>query len=212
VHGNVPVGGIEDVPVAGGELAQERQYEVSQVAGQRHAAQRTPTQETVALGQVRLAEDDRLEQGGQLIRIHLVVAVHLDDQLGATLKGTAYAGRHRRRDTAIAFVADDLDAFVSPGNGSGDDVLLGAVVHHDDIVDKRRNAAQHCRKLICHIEAGDDDRDSLTVQHVGSTIPHRSRSAGRSIALSARSAAIIAAACLHLQRSPRMCQLLSQSG
>ena len=164
--GDVAVGRVEDVPVAGGNLGQEAQSHVAEAADERHLSQGLEVAEAVALGVIGLAAHERDQQAGQVTRVHLPVAVHFDDDLRAEFERLAEAGHHCAADAAILFVADEEHASIPTGGlfhqfgGS----VGGGVVHHDDVTDEVGQARKRRLDLALNAIGRDDGRDVVITE------------------------------------------------
>ena len=164
--GDVAVGRVENVPVAGGGFGQEAQSHVAEAADERHLLQGGEVAEAVALGVIGLAADERGQQAGQVTRVHLPVAVYFDDDLRAELERLAEARHHRAADAAILFVADENHASILTGGlfHQFGGPVGGGVVHHDDVADEVGQAVDDRLDLALDAIGRDDGRDVVTTE------------------------------------------------
>src|SRR5690606_41083755 len=100
------------VPVTAGQLGHERQYRVPDDAYRRHASDLRQVEETVALGIVRVAGKDRRDKRRKQGRIHLAVAIQLDDHVRALGDRGRVAGHDRSADAEVHLLAKHPYAWI----------------------------------------------------------------------------------------------------
>ena len=137
---------VGDVPVARGDLRQHREDRVPEEARLRDQLPRLAGGEAVRLRVVELAARDRLDERRQVLRIHLVVAVHHDDDVEPVGHRPAVAGDGRRADAAPALVREHLHPRVAELERALARAVGGAVVDDEDPVDERRDARRASRR------------------------------------------------------------------
>ena len=99
------------------------------------------------------------------MRIHLVVAVHHDDDVKPVGEGPAVAGDGRGADTAPALVREHLDARVAELERPFPRAVGGAVVDDEDPVDERRDSAERRGDQRLLVVRGHDDPHALALEH-----------------------------------------------
>ena len=152
------VGGIENVPIAAGELGEKRQAGIAEQPGDGHRLQVTRGMETVALGVVGLAGEQGTHQRRQQFGGHLAVAVDLDDDFHAVGQRLAIALDHGTADAAVVRVAQDCHPRVRAALGDMRAGLLRTGVI--DAVDPGNLAADpgdDAKHAVAHAVAGNDD-------------------------------------------------------
>jgi len=103
------------MPVAGGDLGQKRKKSVAEIAHFGNSVVCLPGNQAVALGIVNTPPSYRVEQGRQIVRIHLAVAVHLDGHIETVVPRPFQAGGHCPAHPLIGPMANQFDvAFFSP--------------------------------------------------------------------------------------------------
>ena len=103
------------MPVAGGDLRQQREHRVAEVAVLRDQLPRLPGEEAVRLRVVDLAAGDRRGDRLEVGRVHLVVGRHHAGDVDPLLDRALVAGDDRGADALVLRVHDDLDAWVGRG-------------------------------------------------------------------------------------------------
>lgn len=163
--GEIPVGRVEDVPVAGCELGQEGQHDVPGEPSFGHARQVAPVNEAIALREIRGAGGDRLEQAAHHRRVHLAVAVDLDDDVGADRQRVPEAGLHRAPQAPVLGVSQDGHPLPARRRDGLRDLVVRTVVDDDDLIDEARHALDDGRKVASDIETWHDDDDAMIAEH-----------------------------------------------
>ena len=107
------VGRVHHVPVAARNLVDERKHRVAGEARRRHLRDVLEAEEAVALGVVGLAPEERAHERGNACRIHLSVAVELDEDIHALLHRGGVAAHCRAAHAEVALVADHPHAGIS---------------------------------------------------------------------------------------------------
>ena len=156
------------MPVAGGDLGEQRKERIAQVADSRRLLPRDAAGEPVAFAVVGLAVGDGLEDLGQLLGVHLAVAGHDRHDLHLRLQRRLVAGGDGLAYTATGFVADELDAVASVPGPVLDDLggLVGAaVVDHEDAVDELGHGGQHAFDLPLLVVSRDHDPNPAALEH-----------------------------------------------
>ena len=97
------------MPVAGGDLGEQRKERIAQVADSRRLLPRDAAGEPVAFAVVGLAVGDGLEDLGQLLGVHLAVAGHDRHDLHLRLEGRLVAGGDGFAHAAVDLMTDQLD-------------------------------------------------------------------------------------------------------
>ena len=83
---------------------------IAEQAHRRHALQRFGPVEAIALGVVRFAREHRRNELRQQCRVHLPVAIQLDDDVRTGRHRVPVTGHHRPADATIGLMEDDLQA------------------------------------------------------------------------------------------------------
>src|SRR5205807_2993222 len=143
VDRGVAVRRIEDVPVPGRELREERQSGVADASPAGHRAKLTLVEEAIAFGVVGRAGHDRRDEREQMFGIHLSIGIHLRDDLGAEGYSTLVAAHHGCADALVLFMLDEGHARVLQITHDIAGAVWAAVVHDDDLPDERREAGDH---------------------------------------------------------------------
>ena len=189
---------VGDVPVAGGDLRQQREDRVAEVARARDQLPGLTGDEAVRLRVVDLAARDRLDEREQVGRIHLVVGRHHADDVEPVLERALVAGDDRGADAAVPLARDELDARVGRRAHGLGGAVGGGVVDDEDPVDELRDPGERRPDQPLLVVGGDDDRDALAVDHalggagaareerVGEERRDRSRAGARSARRSGR--------------------------
>ena len=163
--GEVAVGRVEDVPVAGGELGQEGQHHVSGEPPQGHARQVAPVDEPVALGEIRGARGDGLEQAAHHRRVHLAVTVDLHDDVRADREGAPEPRLHGARQAEVLGVPQDGHPPPSRLRDGLCDIVVRTVIDDDDLIDEARHAFDDGREVAPDVEARHDDDNAVIAEH-----------------------------------------------
>ena len=157
--------GVGDVPVAGGDLRQEGENGVTEIARARDQIPRLSGRQSVRLRIIELAarngRDERLEVCG----VHLVVRGHHADDVDTVRERALVAGDDRSTDAAVAVVRHDLDAGVALAMRALDRRVARAVVDDVDRGRRRRECRRASRDQLFLVVRGHDDRDALAVDH-----------------------------------------------
>ena len=155
------------MPVPGGQLGEKRQGEVAEQSRQGHLLQGAGVQEAIRFGVVVAVVHQRREQHLHARRVHLAVAVDLDDDVRPLLEGALHAGDRGATDAAALRVADHLDARIAHGFRGGRGAIGAAIVDHDDEIDERRHAAQHVADVQRFVQSRHDGGNTLSLIHHG---------------------------------------------
>jgi hypothetical protein len=147
------------VPIAGRQFGPKREDDVPEAAGRRHRDQRLAAAEAVAFAVVGAAFEERRQQAGKSAGIHLLIAVHLDQDVRAELERAEIARLHRPAHAAVLLVDHQVDAGVGGGLDLGAGVVGAAVIDEHDGVDEGRDPRDDRSHVGRHIAAGDDDGD-----------------------------------------------------
>ena len=153
------------MPVAGGDLRQQREHRVAEVAVARDHLPRLAGEEPVRLGVVDVAARDRAGQHLEVVGVHLRVARHHGGDVDLVVARLLVAGDDRAADAEVALVLDQLDARVGQRAHRLDGAVGGAVVDDVDAVDELRDPADRLRDQLLLVVRGDDDRHALAFQH-----------------------------------------------
>jgi hypothetical protein len=104
---------VGDVPVAGGDLRQQREHRVAEVARAGNQLPGAPCEEPVRLRVVDLAPCHRGGDRLEVARVHLVVAGHDGRDVDPIRERTPVPGQDRGADSLVPFVRDHLDALAA---------------------------------------------------------------------------------------------------
>ena len=130
-------------------------------------------EEPVALREIGVPHDDGLEQGRKISWVHLPVTVHLDDDVGPLFESAPEAGHHRSGEAPVCPVPEELDP---GGGGAGIDgpreIVRGAVVHDDDMIDEGGQTPKHRRERGAS-EARHNHHHPMVFEHPRPTIDKR---------------------------------------
>ena len=140
--------------------------EPAQAAAERDDA-RVLVREAIAFDVVGFAARDRRGERGEIARIHLAVAGHHDERVARIAWGLqrgAIAGRDRRADAAIFFVADGDDARIGRVARALEGAVVARVVDHEDAIDFSRERREHAAEARGLAKGWDDDEDA---RHAG---------------------------------------------
>ena len=158
MQGRIAVGGVEQVPVAGGDLVEERQHGVAEQADGGHGLDLLQVEEAVALGVVGFAGQNGRHEVGHHARVHLPVAVDLDHDVHAIVQRGHVTGNDCRPHTSIDLVADDLHPRVDAvGFNQIARAFRAAVVHHIHRCYLGADAGQHVQNVSRDLVGRDDD-------------------------------------------------------
>jgi hypothetical protein len=164
----IAVGGIEYVPVAGGQLGRKTEQGVPQHPHRRHGGQVADRGEAIALGIVGLAQQDGRHQLGRIGQVHLVVAIHLDQHLRAAPDGLGIAGQRGTADALILLQANNHDTGVGGVGLYEVTGLFGArIIDADDAFDPGRRFRDHPQDVVAHLVAGHNQPDACAVKRQG---------------------------------------------
>ena len=155
---------VGHLPVAGRDLREEGEDGVAEVAVARDQLPGLAGEEAVGLGVVALAGGDALDQGGEVVGIHLVVRGHDARDVDRVVARVLVAGDDGGADAGVHLVPEHLDARVGLG-GATHGRVLGAVVDDDDPVDERGDAAHGLGHELLLVVGRDDDGDGLPLVH-----------------------------------------------
>ena len=100
------------MPVAGGDLRQQREHRVAEVAVARDHLPRLAGEEPVRLRVVDVAARDRAGEHLEVVRVHLRVGRHHRGDVDPVVARLLVAGDDRAADAEVALVLDQLDARV----------------------------------------------------------------------------------------------------
>jgi hypothetical protein len=168
---------VGHVPVAGGDLGEEREDGVPEVAVPRHQLPGAPAEEPVRLRVLDLAPDDRPDDLPELGRVHLVVAGHHGGHVDPLRDRPAIAADDGGPDAAVAVVLDHLDPRVAGRAGARRGRVARSVVDHEDAVDERRDPRQRRPDQLLLVVRGHDDGDCLPVDQSANLTRSRTQTA-----------------------------------
>src|SRR5205823_11380674 len=106
------VGRIEAVPITGSGLRQETEAKIAEAPQRRHCADCRQVTKPISLRVVGFTCQERLHQGWHERHRHLAVAVNLHDDVGLEIERLSQAGHHRRADSAVALMSDQMNAWI----------------------------------------------------------------------------------------------------
>ena len=119
----------------------------------------------VRLRVLDLAARHRVDDGGEIVRIHLVVRRHDAGDVDLLVERASVAGDDRGPHALVTVVLDQLDAPVDePPDGVPCPVLRG-VVDDDDAIDEFGDAGERRPDQRLLVVSGNHDRDGLPLQH-----------------------------------------------
>ena len=127
------------MPVARGDLRQQREHGVAEVAAARDQLPGAAADQPVRLRVVDLAAHDRPEDPLELVGVHLVVARHHRRHVDPLGERPLVAGDDRRADAAVALVDDHLDRGSATARAPLGGRVARGVVDDDDPVDEVRD-------------------------------------------------------------------------
>ena len=156
---------VGDMPIARGDLRQQREHRVAEVAAVRDQRPRLARDQPVRLRVVDLASRDRRDEADELGGVHLVVTRHHArhvDQLRARAK---VAGHDRCTDTTVPLVDDHLDTRIADGSCPCDGLVGRGVVDDDDPIDEVRDPSHGLGDEVLLLVRGNDDGDTLALDH-----------------------------------------------
>ena len=166
--GGVAVGGVEHVPVAGRKLGEERERRVPHQAGSRHGAHVLDIVEAIALHVVGAALGDGGNEVRDQRRVHLPVAIQLQDHLRPRRQRLLVAGEHRAAHALVGLVLHHRHTWVRAFRQHQRACRFGAgIVDHPDLRHLRPDAGQHAQYVPPHAEARDHHG-----HHGGEGVPH----------------------------------------
>src|ERR1041385_5164809 len=194
MDGGVAVGRIENIPLAARRLDEKRETRVAHAPAERHAPERGGVVKAVALGVVGPPGDERLDQMGQILRVHLAVGVHLDADVRAVGERLLVAGDGRGSDAAVLLTTQQTDAPVAHGADFRSGLVGTRIVYGVDRVDPRRNSREH---------ALDRFRRAVGRNHDGDLQSLNAHGRCSRTALGAGTAAVEAARCGSNRRSAK---------
>jgi len=162
--GGVAVLRVHHLPVAGRDLGEESEDGVADEPPGAHALAVRGGEEAVADGVVAPAVDDGVEEHGEDLGVHLVVACHDCRHLDAVGEGCLVPGDDGGADTLVDVVADGDDSPVADGGLL--DVPPGgifrAVIDDVDFLDKFRDGGEGLLDQGLLVVGRDDDCDAET--------------------------------------------------
>ena len=165
VDGRVTVLGVEQVPVPGRGLGEERQHDVAEHAVPRHALEGADCIEAVGLGELRHAVGDRVEEGRQEVRIHLGVASHHHRHVRPELEGSAMPGQDRATDALVLGELDHLEPWLLGRASRLGRLVRARVVDDEHVVDQRRGRGHDRGHEALLVVRGHDDGDPKVSVH-----------------------------------------------
>ncbi len=121
--------------------------------------------EAVPLGVVGAAEGDGGGEGDEVVGVHLGIARHHRDELGAARQRAAVARRDGRPDAAVQRVTDGLHPRVVAAGEVRGGVVGARVVNYDNTVDHRGHRRDHAEHTAPRVVRGDHDGELLSVEH-----------------------------------------------
>ncbi len=161
MDGGVAVGRIEHLPVPGRSLGHEGQQQVAQPSHRGHAADVGQVPEAVALGVVGVAVGDGRDEVHQQCRVHLPVAIDLDQNVHAIGDRRAVTGLDGAADAAVVRMEQHGDARVVRFGLDQPAAAVGAGVV--DAVDRRHllvDRSQHRQHVAGYPVAGNHHGDA----------------------------------------------------
>ena len=170
---------VGDVPVARGDLREQAENRIPDVAVARDQLPGAAGEEPVRLRVVELVANDRQRERLELVRVHLIVARHHGGRIHPRGQRALVARDDRGADTAVALVDDHLDArVVDRPRAIGRRVGRG-VVDDEDPVDEPRDPLQRGRDQPLLVVGRDDDGDGLSFEHRRSFALQKKRTRSR---------------------------------
>ena len=159
---------IGHMPVARGDLGEQRQDGVAEEADLRDLAEGLAGDEPVALGVVGLVVDHRVEDGGQVGGVHLAVAGHHDGDVVVVVARVFVAAGDGAAHALVYRMLDEVHAARGEARVRAHD-LAGAVaalvVDDDDEIDELRHGVDDTGDLRLFVVRGHDDGDALLAVH-----------------------------------------------
>ena len=153
------------MPVPGGDLRQEREHGVAQIASARDDLPGLARDEAVGLRVLHVASRDGADEPRQLRRIHLVVGRHHAGHVDALFESAPVAGHDRRAHARVLAVGDHLDPCVVHGARLCRGPVPRAVVDDVDAIDEVRDPAQGLHDQALLVVRGHDDGHALALEH-----------------------------------------------
>ncbi len=158
-QGQEAVGGIETIPVAGGGFGEKTEGHVANPADEGHAAEGEKIAEAVALGEIGLPGDEWRDQGGDVFRRHLPIAIELDNDLGAEFESLLVAAEHGSTHTPVVGMGDRVNPRIAAG-GLAQDLggsIRRGIVDDDDVPNVSGDRVQNRAQLALDAVGRDDD-------------------------------------------------------
>jgi len=145
-----------------------RQEDVPQQAVLRHLVKSTGRrEEAVALGRVIASLDEGVQQRVKVIRRHLIVAIHRDDDVVALVDRFAVTIDNGAALALIPLMPDQYDTRIALGNllYTRDCAVGTGVVGHDDGIDVLRHAGQSQPDKLFFVIGGNYNSDRVVLVH-----------------------------------------------
>ena len=161
----IAVGRVDDVPVARGELRQDREDRVAPQTHARHGRQLVELVEAVALRVVGFAREQRRDERRQQLGSHLPVAVDLHEDRRALVERGTVAGDDGTADALVRRLPDHADArILAPVRYDIARMLGTRIVDHVDEPAFRPDPANDTENAGSNAIARDDDGDARGVR------------------------------------------------
>jgi hypothetical protein len=125
------------------------------------SARSSRLKKTIALRVVRLTTKERAHEIGDARRIHLPVAIDLDQDVHVVVQRRAVTAEHRATDAEVRVVDEDAHSSVQAVGANVHAGFFGTRIIHDvDRGDLSTDRLEHAEDLRLRAEAGHDDRDA----------------------------------------------------
>ena len=110
--------------------------------------------------------DDGIEEGREEGRIHLVVAVHLDDDVGTVSQGGTEPGDHCAAHSHVGPVAHHFETRILDGRQRIEGLVERRVVDDDDVIDEFRNPLDDLADVARDVVRGNHHGDPTLLIHL----------------------------------------------
>jgi GT2 family glycosyltransferase len=157
--------GIEDVPIAGGELRQEGEADVADEPPLGHRAELPEVVEPAPLGMVCDAFQKRRNKPQDVLRVHLAIAITFDDDVMAGVDRGPHPGHRRCPDALIAVVAQQLHSRILQTLHRRRKSVRGGIVNDEDTVHLCRHGLENRTDFPLHAIGRHDNGKLLPLDH-----------------------------------------------
>jgi hypothetical protein len=135
---------------------------------ERHHAPRVRVREPVSLHVIGVAPNDREHDRLEILGVHLPIAGHYSDNIGAERARSPVARRDGRADAPVLRVPHDHHPRAAALGRKDRRSIPARVVHHDNVVDEHGHRPDRLGDPALFVEGGHDYSDAGTLEHASS--------------------------------------------